>query len=503
MNNLNYEQLFTEYSCNHLPPELVERMIKDRKIRIATSKQSFFIFFHFYLAHYVKFQTAPFHREIFYLAEQEHIKSLFIAAFRGSSKSTILTTAYPMWAILGTPKRKFVLIICETQAQARQHMANLRKELETNTLLKNDLGPFREESIGEWAMSSIVFQNTGARITIASIDQSIRGIRHYQHRPDLIILDDIEDLNSTKTLESRNKTFDWFTREVVPLGDLGTRIIAVGNLLHEDALMMRLKKKIDLGDFKGVFRRFPLLDENGTCLWPGKFDTEEKIDDLRQSIPSEIAWQQEFLLNIVSDSSRVIFPEWIRYYDELPNMDLRSIHVGVDLAISQREGADFTAMVGLRRYGYGNNMRLYVIPNPFNKRVPFPEVVATIQNLDRTFKAKDEHTKFIVESNGFQEIYVQAVSDAGCDVEGVKHTGDKRSRLALVSKLIQDGSIVFPRQGAEELVAQLTGFGIENHDDLADGFSTAVLDVMDDIQNDRSWEAWMQWVKSNGGSMWI
>jgi len=481
-----------------------EAIAKDRALRQQLGQRSHHMFFVMYFPHYIKYPMAEFHKDIFRITEDQSTNLACIVAFRGSGKSTLVTFSYSLWAILGVQEKKFVLIICQTQAQARQHMANLKFELEQNTLLKSDMGPFREEAgDGQWAISSLVFKNTGARIMIASIDQSIRGIRHHEYRPDLIILDDIEDSNSVKTFEGRTKIADWFSREVVPLGDIGTRIILVGNLLHEAALMMSLRNKIDRKEIRGTYRWFPLIDESGACLWPGKFDTSEKIENLRLSVANEIAWQQEYLLNIVSDSSRVIFPEWIHYYDELPSEELRSIHVGVDLAISQREGADFTSMVGLRRYGYGNNMRLYVIPNPFNKRVPFPEVVATIKNLDRAFKAKGEHAKFIVESNGFQEIYVQAVSDSGRDVEGVKHTGDKRSRLALTSQLIQNGTIVFPRHGAEELIPQLTGFGIEHHDDLADAYSTAVLDVMNDIENDRGWEAWMKFCESNGGSCWI
>ncbi len=483
---------------------LLEAIANDRAVRQAVARESHLLFFSVYLAHYIKYPVAEFQKDIFRITEDMSNRLACIVAFRGSGKSTLITLSYALWAILGVQKKKFVLIICQTQAQAKQHMANLRRELENNPLLKSDLGPFRVESAGEWAMSSIVFQNTGARIMIASIDQSIRGIRHYEHRPDLLILDDIEDLNSTKTLEGRNKIFDWFTREVVPLGDIGTRIVLVGNLLHEDSLMMRLKRKILEKELRGVYLWFPLLNEHGDCLWPGKFDTKEKLDELRHSVANEIAWQQEYLLNIVSDNTRVVFPEWVKYYDDLPkDRGLRDVRIGVDLAISQRDGADYTAMVGIKRYGYGNDMRLYVIPNPFNDRVSFPEAVRTMREMDKFFKAGNERPKFIVESNGFQEIYVQAVSESGCNVEGVKHTGDKRSRLALTGELIQNGTIVFPRHGAEDLITQLTGFGIENHDDLADAFSMAVIDIVEELNDDRGWDAWQKWVESNGGSCYI
>ena len=40
--------------------------------------------------------------------------------------------------------------------------------------------------------------------------------------------------------------------------------------------------------------------------------------------------------------------------------------------------------------------------------------------------------------------------------------------------------MLFPRHGAEELISQLTGFGIEKHDDLADAFSILMLKIMEE-----------------------
>src|SRR5439155_412957 len=85
----------------------------------------------------------------------------------------------------------------------------------------------------EWGSNSIVISKFGARITIASTEQSIRGLRHGEHRPDLVICDDVEDLNSVKTREGREKTFQWLTGEVLPIGDQNTKLMIIGNLLHE------------------------------------------------------------------------------------------------------------------------------------------------------------------------------------------------------------------------------------------------------------------------------
>lgn len=105
----------------------------------------------------------------------------------------------------------------------------------------------------------------------------------------------------------------------------------------------------------------------------------------------------------------------------------------------------------------------------------------------------------VIESNGFQEIYADQLSGSGVQVEGVKNTTDKRSRLAMTSHYIQTGIIQFPRHGAEELVSQLTGFGIEGHDDLADAFAMAVIRSLAIMENNRDFDVWVDWVRENGG----
>jgi len=462
----------------------IDAIAKDRVVRQAVARESHLMFFHLYFSHYVKYQIAEFQKDIFRITEDTSNKLACIVAFRGSAKSTIVTLSYSLWAILGIQQKKFVLIICQTQAQARQHMINIRRELENNRLLKSDMGPFQEETGGEWAMSSLVFRNTNARITVASVEQSIRGMRHYEHRPEVLILDDVEDMNSCKTREGREKTFDWFTREVIPLGDVGTRTIIVGNLLHEDSLMMRLKAKIESKEVRGLFCWYPLVDEDGQCLWPGKFDTEEKIEDLRRSVANELAWQQEYLLRIISDATRVVFPEWIQYYDAIPQPGKNTnplIAVGVDLAVKEKETSDFTSMVSAEVHGYGREMKIYILPNPINARLTFPDILATIKKLHETIKLRTPYQKIYIEDVQAQNYVVQSLERDLVPVKGVNPGGyDKRMRIAFTSEAIRSGVVLFPREGAELIIAQLVGFGLERHDDLADAFAIMVNKVIEE-----------------------
>ena len=42
---------------------------------------------------------------------------------------------------------------------------------------------------------------------------------------------------------------------------------------------------------------------------------------------------------------------------------------------------------------------------------------------------------------------------------------------------IKNGTVVFPRTGCEELLAELLGFGVEEHDDLVDALVYMILAI--------------------------
>lgn len=457
---------------NQLDTEAFEELTRNRVVRQHVTRQSHLMFFHVYFPHYVQYPIAEFQKDIFRITEDTSNTLAVIVAFRGSGKSTLVTFSYSLWAILGTQQKKFVLMFFQTRTQAKQHMMNLKRELESNALLKSDLGPFEEES-DEWGSSSLVFSNTGARITVASMEQSIRGLRHNQHRPDLIICDDVEDMASVKMYESRQKTYQWLTGEVIPGGALNTRLIVIGNLLHDDSLVMRLKRDIEEGQRDGVFKMFPLLSEKEKIAWPGKYPTVADIEVERKKSGNQYSWQREYLLRIVPDEDQVIHPDWIHYYDELPKStgNFINIAVGIDLAISQKDTADYTAMVSGIVTGHEDKFCLYILPNPINKRLTFPQTIDQIKAVHGANHKIFSRVKILVEDVGYQRAVIDQLAHDVYGVEGIKVSGDKRSRLMTVSAMIQNGKIKFPKHGCEDLIRQIVGFGVERHDDLVDAFT--------------------------------
>ena len=74
-----------------------DKIRKDSAVRQTIGGNSFYWFFHLYFSHYIEFATADFQKEMFQLASDDEVEHLIVLAFRSSGKSTIITTALPLW----------------------------------------------------------------------------------------------------------------------------------------------------------------------------------------------------------------------------------------------------------------------------------------------------------------------------------------------------------------------------------------------------------------------
>jgi predicted phage terminase large subunit-like protein len=335
-----------------------------------------------------------------------------------------------------------------------------------------------------------VYTKYNARITAISTEQSVRGIRHGAFRPDLIIADDVEDMASVKTREGRNKTFDWYTSEIIPAGDTYTKRIAVGNLLHEDSLLMRLKERIENNEIDGIYREWPIV-KSGTSLWPGKYPDKLAINNLRRNVGNKIAWEREYMLRIIPDEDQVIDARWVQYYDELPEKteanEFINSFLSVDLAISQSATADYTAIIIIHVFGFKPEDRKYYIDRKFiNKKLTHLATLDIIASLYETVNADSKQVPIVlVEQVQYQAAVIEQLKDRGIKSKGIKIQNDKRARLQLASSLFEQGRVYFPKDRViAPIIQQLVGFGVEKHDDLADSASMG----LNYIQTNVKWE---------------
>lgn len=462
--------------------ELISRAKEDRNFRKAFAKKHILFFAKFYFrALYLP--LADFQKEMFNLADSD-IGTVAVAAFRGSGKSLIFTQILPIFAIVARDIHN-VLIVSGSQRQAEDHLANIKSSLENKSLLTSDFGPFKGDET--WTKDSIIIPKYNAKITAVSLGQAIRGAKYDQYRPQLIICDDIEDVQSVMTAESREKTNHIVQSELIPLGEPGkTRLIFVGNLLHRESVMMRLKSIIEKNKI-GQYRAYPLLDDNGKIAWPERY-TPEIYKKERAKFYSPEDWEREMNLKIINPLAMVILrPEWITYYNNAkpPTGNyVVKLAIGVDPAFTTKSHSDYSAIVSVVVLKVNGSMKFYVYPSLIHRKMEFPELVQSIKGEYERLTNRVANPYFpvelFIEDFGSQVSIPQTLNaDYSIPAQGFKPKGDKRSRAAELGRLVEKGIIVFPKTGCERLIQEMLDFGMELHEDLVDALGTVVFPILE------------------------
>jgi len=468
--------------------DIINAMIKDKRVRLNIIKRSHKFFFYFYFSHYTESPIAYFHEEMFRFTENIQLRTIVIAGFRGCGKSALMAMSFPLWAILGEQKIKYVLILSKTEQKAQTMLQQVKYELENNELLKKDRGPFHEERNNQWNTISICLDRYNAKITAGSTEQSFRSFRHMQYRPQLIIADDLEDLESVKTLEGRDKLYNWLVSDVIPAGGKNTRLAIIGGILHEDSVLKRLQKSIDENKMDGVYREYPFLDENGIPTWKERFKTQKDIDDEKRKIGNESAFLREYQLRPSLKEDQIIKEEWLRSYDcdHVPENESEYIFsvVSIDPAVSSKKSSDFTAIICADVYGRGNNKRIYIKPNIINNQITFHEMKEIAKDLSKKI-GRGCLAKIYIEDAGQQGYIIQDLMREGYPATGIRPLGDKSYRLNSAGAQFQAGRIFLPKNESpiiKKLKQQILYFGIETHDDLTDACTQLINQVITEVE---------------------
>ena len=129
--------------------EKIEKIRRNKRVRQVLAHQDPLWFALLYLTHHFNTPFAPFHMEMFEILKNPQYKIVTMMAFRESGKSTIMNMVNTLWSILGKLEKKFVIIASKTQEQAKNHFSNIKAELQNNSLLIEDFGPFMENK-SDW-----------------------------------------------------------------------------------------------------------------------------------------------------------------------------------------------------------------------------------------------------------------------------------------------------------------------------------------------------------------
>jgi predicted phage terminase large subunit-like protein len=192
-----------------------------------------------------------------------------LAAPRGEAKSTKISMSFVLWCVI-TGIKWYPIIVMDAFEQAAEMLEAIKAELEANPRIKGDF----PDAAGQgkvWRVGVITTAN-GRKVEAFGSSKKIRGRRHGPHRPDLAVMDDIENDENVLTPAQRDKLQNFVTKGVLSLGppDDSMDAIIVGTVLHYDSVLARFLKN-PLWNHK-VFKAI--------MQWPDRMDLWDQFEEL-------------------------------------------------------------------------------------------------------------------------------------------------------------------------------------------------------------------------------
>ncbi len=159
-------------------------------------------------------------------------RKLNLIAPRGGAKSTIGTLCYVLQAAVEGWEH-YIWIVSDTKQQAQTHLENVKAELIDNLVIARDY-PRSAGRGPRWQATSIELAN-GVVIESYGTGQRIRGRRRREHRPTLIVCDDLQNDSHISSAAQREATRRWFHGTLLKAGTKETNVINLATALHRDA----------------------------------------------------------------------------------------------------------------------------------------------------------------------------------------------------------------------------------------------------------------------------
>lgn len=428
------------------------------------------------------FKASPeFHRV---LADALLSKQRFlnIIAPRGTAKSSLAAEILVLHHFLFDEGPKVIVIASKTVGHSVNRLQSIKDVLEYSESFRNAFGYWGRFSARKWQETEVVLRD-GTYIIAKGTGQQIRGLKYGNQRPTLIVVDDPEDENNTKTKEAMEHNLKWLLQSTLPSLDADRgRCIVIGTPQHEACMVFTLK---EMSSWQTL--QFKYLNEDDGrmwSLWPEMRSVEALINERNeyQSIGKIAYWYRERQCEVIPGSEQMFKPEYLKYWDgelvikaegaflhiknlngvETDQLLAVNVFMGVDPASTTTDRSDFTAIVAV---AYDAHRRRFVLPYD-NLR---------LQPLDVKKRIVMRHREYMpmrtrVESNGYQEMLrASLVEEEGLRGIVAKETArdSKDKRLEALQPFFAEGS-VYIKDGMEELKSQLFAYPKSKHDDLMD-----------------------------------
>ncbi len=346
---------------------------------------------------------------------------------------------------------KAIRYLSYSGTKAEEVLTQIKEILENNEEIRAQYGKF-DPTIEDceytmegqtWTTKRLRLSN-GVEVSAAGRGAQVRGFR-----PDLLILDDLDEDEEIQSDERMEKAFRWFDSAVYNTIDEDEyKVFVIGTLLEEVSLLNYIGDK---PSFKELCIRAyqDNIRQEGWEVWPSKWP-HEKL----QARLADIGYRpfmSEFM-GMPQPSENPIFErEWFKPYDptgpeflDLLQRSMFTVEI-IDPAISKRDGSDYTALVTMSAT-FEAVPRIFLRSGGVNRGHWTPNMTVDygIKTFDAFFC-----TELIIETTAYQEALKYLFDDQAemnrrtFNIREVKPDVDKERRANAVSPMVQRGQVYY------------------------------------------------------------
>lgn len=428
--------------------------------------------------------SPDFHYKIADVLMDDDSKQVNIIAPRGHAKSSIVGGIYPLYHILNHEGKKLIILVSRTQDHAIKLLGTIKDMLDYSQQLRAIYGYWGQHSAKTWAKAEVELKD-GTMIICKGTGQQLRGIKVGSQRPTLIIVDDPEDENNTKTSEAMEQNLRWLLQSALPsLDPMRGKIAVIGTPQHQRCLVEVLKEMdgwVNMHFAPNMDKEIALWEE-----WQPIEKLKQKKREL-ESIARVSVFYREYLCQIVGDEDQLFSEKYLKYHNYDYSIDGDGQHflvdgekkvpvnifMGVDPASSIKKTADYSVIMPI---AVDKDNNRYILPY-YRKRATPMKLAESIIQYFKMYKP----SKVRIESVGYQEMlreYIRTRCDeenifiAGLEIKESPRTS-KSSRLETMEPYFAQGKM-YMKKDMVELKDELLLYPRGKHDDLLDGMFYAM-----------------------------
>ena len=338
---------------------------KDREDRKRKATRNYNEFVKTYFPIYASSDCGYFHIQAAKELKKDRNAFMVLEWPREHAKSVHANIFYPMY-LLALGELDGMILMGKNEDDAKNLLADLQAQLQYNQLYINDFGD--QFNAGSWTEGDFTTVS-GIRFLAIGRDQSPRGARKNEKRPNYAVIDDIDDdiivNNERRVLEVVDRILGAL---YFALSIKGARVVMAGNRIHPRSILAHIVGDIKPGSPKrpgikhikvfateGKRGKKLKISEGGTPAWKERYTTQELQDKMDKAGPA-VSGREFYHEHTVEGK---IFKEAFFQWRKLPKLSKYQVIVGYfDPSFENKVTSDFKAV---RVWGLYNNKEKHCI----------------------------------------------------------------------------------------------------------------------------------------------